>query len=106
MFTKVLAQQLRRVVHQRYRAHLSAFPEQADLGGRCQPYISCAEIDQFLNAGAGIVEHTQQDRIPTAFPGSKIGLSKDLGEIFPGQVTDQGLTVTADRNGQNLLTLQ
>src|SRR6516225_6004959 len=78
VFLYVIAQELDRVSHQRYSAHLASLSQKAQLRGWIQTYVSDGKICQLLNARSGVVEDAQQNRISSTSWGLKVRLRQDL----------------------------
>ena len=106
MFAKMIAEKLDRWVHQRHGAHLASLAEQPGLCRSVQPHVTDGEVDQFLDAGTGVVEHAQQHGISAPVAAVQVRLCQDRGEVFFGQVADELAWLATQRDRQDLLALQ
>jgi hypothetical protein len=106
VFVHMVAQKLDCVSHQRYSTHLAALPQEAQLLGWIQSYISDRKVYQLLDARPGVVEDAQQDRVSPTSLGSEVRLCQHLSQFRLGKVGDRGSSASLLGNGEDFLTLE
>ena len=89
---------------QRTQALSSAFAVESRDSGRYEPEIARRQIEQLLDARAGVVQQGEQHIVALAVDRRAIHLRQQVGELGFGEVAEQRTRGLLDGNGQHALT--